>query len=259
MAPEKTGVRVKRCVVCGKEFEVRNARDAKREYCDYNSPCRRRWNLMREREKAERERLEASQAQARTADLLAHAEAKLLIVEQEFGKVDEARQREHEMFGKLVGQINRMLHEEIMVLNPSSPHWESREEFAWAMGVIADWRPDGDPTMPADRAELKRKLAQADEEYGRAIAEGDVDGAGAAERRKWRDMDEWWRTHPEEWAQYNISIISQAYREDHDGEEMPYDAVELEWYRKEARRRRAELDAGTGGNISGADERRMRQ
>lgn len=40
---------------------------------------------------------------------------------------------------------------------------------------------------------------------------------------------------------------------------MPYDAVELEWYRKEARRRRAELDAGTGGNISGADERHMRQ
>jgi len=257
MAPEKTGVRVKRCVVCGKEFEVRNARDAKREYCDYNSPCRRRWNLMREREKAERERLEASQAQAHTADLLAHAEAKLIRAQEEYAKAHEAWCREHEMLGKLIGQINRMLHEEIMVLNPSSPHWESREEFAWAMGVIADWKPDGDPTMPADEAGLRRKLAQADEDYRRAIAEGDVDAAGAAERRNREETGEWWRTHPEQWAQYNISMIRQAYREDHDGEEMPYDAVECEWYRKEARRRRAALDAKDDTNISDTDRPHM--
>lgn len=249
----KAGYPMKRCVVCGKPFEVRTARDAKREYCSYNSPCRRRWNLMREREKAERNTVEASKAQAHTADLLYHAEAKLLLMEQEFGKVDEARQREHEMFGRFVDQVHLMLDKEIMVLNPSSPHWDEREDYAWAMGVISDWRPDGDPTMPADRAELRRRLAQADEDYRRAIAEGDVDAAGAAEKRKWRDMDEWWKTHPEEWAQYNISMICQAYREDNDGEEMPYDAVELEWYRKEARRRRAELDAGTDTNISGTD------
>ena len=220
MAGKKTVSRERRCVICGRVFEVKSARE-KREYCDRKGPCYWKWNEMRRKLRQEERVTEASAAQARTADLLAHAEAKLLIVEQEFGKVDEARQREHEMFGRFVDQVHLMLDKEIMVLNPSSPHW--------------------------------------DEEYGRAIAEGDVDGAGAAERRKWRDMDEWWRTHPEEWAQYNISIISQAYREDHDGEEMPYDAVELEWYRKEARRRRAELDAGTGGNISGADERRMRQ
>lgn len=258
MAGKKTVSRERRCVICGRVFEVKSARE-KREYCDRKGPCYWKWNEMRRKLRQEERVTEASAAQARTADLLAHAEAKLLIVEQEFGKVDEARQREHEMFGRFVDQVHLMLDKEIMVLNPSSPHWDEREDYSWAMGIISDWRPDGDPTMPADRSELKRKLAQADEEYGRAIAEGDVDAAGAAERRKWRDMDEWWRTHPEEWAQYNISIISQAYREDHDGEEMPYDAVELEWYRREARRRRAELDAGTGGNISGADERRMRQ
>lgn len=253
MASGKTGARVKRCVVCGKEFEVRNARDAKREYCDYNSPCRRRWNLMREREKAERERLEASNAQARTADQLAHAEAKLLLVREEFAKVDEARRREHEMLARFVGQVRLMLRKEIMILNPSSPHWPERNDYAWAMGVIADWQPDGNPAMPADRAELERRLNQADEDYRRAIAEGDVDTAGAAERRKWRQMDEWWRTHPEEWAQYNIAIIREAWSEDHDGEEMPTDAVELEWYREEARRRRAALDAESNANINAAD------
>ena len=98
-----------------------------------------------------------------------------------------------------------------------------------ARGVMGGWRRDGGPAVAGDEAVVRRGLARADGEYNRAIAGGDVDGAGAAERRKWRDMDEWWRTHPEEWAQYNISIISPAYREDHDGEEMPYDAVELEW------------------------------
>lgn len=253
MASGKTGVRVKRCVVCGKEFEVRNVRDAKREYCAYNSPCRRRWNLMREREKAEREKVEASNAQARTADQLAHAEAKLLLVREEFAKVDETRRREHEMLARFVGQVRLMLRKEIMILNPSSPHWPERNDYAWAMGVIADWQPEGSPAMPADRAELERKLNQADEDYRRAIAEGDVDTAGMAERRKWRQMDEWWRTHPEQWAQYNIAIIREAWREDHDGEEMPEDAVELEWYRAEARRRRAALDAQSETNINAAD------
>ena len=257
MAGKKTVSRERRCVICGRVFEVKSAREKG------NTVTVRGRAIGVERDAQEAQAggrvTEASAAQARTADMLAHAEAKLLIVEQEFAKVDEARRREHEMFGRFVDQVHLMLDKEIMVLNPSSPHWDEREDYSWAMGVIADWRPDGDPTMPADKAELRRRLAQADEEYNRAIAEGDVDGAGAAERRKWRDMDEWWRTHPEEWARYNIAIISEAWREDHDGEEMPYDAVELEWYRKEARRRRAELDAGTGGNISGADERHMRQ
>lgn len=251
MASEKTGARVKRCVVCGKEFEVRNSRDAKREYCDYNSPCRRRWNLMREREKAERSRMEASAAQAKTADQLAHAEAKLLLVREEYAKADEARRREHETLARFVGQVRLMLRKRIMVLNPSSPHWPEREDYAWAMGVIADWEPD--VVVPADRAELDRRLAQADEDYRQVIGYEDVDTAGAVERRRRRDMDEWWRTHPEQWAQYNISVISQAWREDHDGEEMPEDAVELEWYRAEARRRRATLDAQSETNINAAD------
>lgn len=257
MSSEETGFRVKRCVVCGKEFEVRNSRDAKREYCDYNSPCRRRWNLMRERERAERERAEASAAQARTADQLAHAEAKLLLVREEYARADEARRREHETLARFVGQVRLMLRKRIMVLDPSSPHWPEREDYAWAMGVIADWEPD--VAVPADRAELDRRLAQADEDYRQAIAEGDVDTAGAVERRRRRDMDEWWRTHPEQWAQYNISVISQAYREDHDGEEMPFDAAELEWYRAEAGRRRAALDAADGTNISGEGREHMKQ
>lgn len=250
MTEEKGAYPVKHCVICGKPFEVRNARDAKREYCDYKSPCRRRWNLLRERERNETRTSEASKAQARTADRLAHAEAKLLIVQEEFAKVDEARRKEHEMFGRFVGQMRLMLRKRIIVLNPQSGHWEEREDYAWAMHVIADWTPTSDPTLPEDKAGLTRKLRQADADYRQAIAEGDLDAAGAAEKRKWKARDEWWKTHPEEWAQYNIAVIRQAYREDNDGEEMADDAIELEWYRDEARRRREALESDTA-SISG--------
>lgn len=37
---------VKRCVICGREFTVTNARSKDREYCDRNGPCRWRRNEM---------------------------------------------------------------------------------------------------------------------------------------------------------------------------------------------------------------------
>ena len=76
MAGKKTVSRERRCVICGRVFEVKSARE-KREYCDRKGPCYWKWNEMRRKLRQEGRVTEASAAQARTADLLAHAEAKL--------------------------------------------------------------------------------------------------------------------------------------------------------------------------------------
>ena len=85
-------------------------------------------------------------------------------------------------------------------------------------------------------------MARFDREIRDAIRRGDDAGAGRRLQERVNRQAEYDREHPEQWAQHNIDLIMEAYRRDHDGEEMDADSAELTWYRNEAKRRRKALD-----------------
>lgn len=86
-------------------------------------------------------------------------------------------------------------------------------------------------------------MARFDREIRDAIHSGDDTGAGHRIQERVNRQAEYDREHPEQWAQHNIDLIMAAYQRDHDGEEMDVDSAELEWDRREAKRRRRALDA----------------
>ena len=239
----------KTCVICGRKFWAMNPRAAKREYCDYRSPCRRRWNLLRERARQEGRVSEASRAQAVEADRLAHVQAKLLTVLGEQERAYEAWEREHGMLVRLAGMLRRMIDEGVLAFNRGGPAWGRREEFWWAMWMAYQWDGASDPSRPDGHAEVMRRLREGDEAYERALIDGGTGDAGAMELERVRASRAYARAHPDEWARRAVEAFRNAWRESHAGEELPDDTAQLEWYRQEAERRK-HPDATHGTPIS---------
>lgn len=233
---------VKRCVICGREFTVTNARSKDREYCDRNGPCRWRWNEMRQKQRNSDEVGEHSMAQAVTAGQLARAQAEIIRLRERLERADRERRRWRDLYALVVGQAHEMVRLEILDVNPASPAWDRREDYWQGWAAIVDWRPERGLGVDDELVEHRREMAGFDREIRDAIHSGDDTGAGHRIQERVNRQAAFDREHPEQWAQHNIDLIMAAYRRDHDGEEMDVDSAELEWYRREAKRRRRALD-----------------
>ena len=234
---------VKRCVICGREFTVRDPRSRDREYCSRNGPCRDRWKRLKRQERQDSEVQEHSMAQAVTADQLARAQAEIIRLRERLERADRERRRWRDLYELVVGQAHEMVRLEILDVNPASPAWDRREDFWQGWAAIVDWRPERGLGVNDELVEHRREIARFDREIRDAIRSGDDTGAGHRIQERVNRQAEYDREHPEQWAQHNIDLIMASYRRDHDGEEMDIDSAELEWYRREAKRRRRALDA----------------
>ncbi len=241
---EAQDVEPRRCVVCGERFVPSSARST-RAYC-YSKSCEGKAKRAAQRERREREVArqvgEHSMAQAVTADQLARAMAEIIRLRERLERADQERRRWRDLYALVVGQAHEMVRLEILDVNPASPAWDRREDFWQGWAAIVDWRPERGLGVDDELVEHRREMARFDREIRDAIRRGDDAGAGRRLQERVVRQAEYDREHPEQWAQHNIDLIMAAYRRDHDGEEMDADSAELEWYRREAKRRRKALD-----------------
>lgn len=197
---------------------------------------------MRQKQRNSDEVGEHSMAQAVTADWLARAQAEIIRLRERLERADQERRRWRDLYALVVGQAHEMVRLEILDVNPSSPAWDRREDYWQGWAAIVDWRPERGLGVDDELVEHRREMARFDREIRDAIRRGDDAGAGRRLQERVNRQAEYDREHPEQWAQHNIDLIMEAYRRDHDGEEMDADSAELTWYRNEAKRRRKALD-----------------
>ena len=232
----------KTCVICGKKFWAMNPRAAKRKYCDYSGPCRRKWNLMRERQRGMEQASSASSAQALDADRLAHAKEQMAETLDEYERAYGGFLRCQEMLTALSVMYGRMIRLGIITFDKNSPAWDRRDEFTWAMYMALKWDPTIDPTVPLSPSELKQRLKASEHEYEQATADDELGDVGKRELDRAQRRRDWLREHPEEWAKRCIDDYRKAFKENNPGEDLPENCIEVEWFQREADRRRRELD-----------------
>ena len=91
-------------------------------------------------------------------------------------------------------------------------------------------------------AEFRCELDRLEREWRDANEKRDIDAMEAVDRKIERLRGDYYATHPEYWAETQIDALKREWELDHPGATLAGETSEMQWYRDEARRRRARLD-----------------
>lgn len=230
----------KKCEVCGDPFWVNSPFDRRRKYC--GKPGCNKVTAFRLRQKARSDRTDA--AQARAAADVHELQQQLADATVNAERERSARRLVQSDLNRAAHDVRTLLDNGILVLNADSPEWENRNDWNRGVEIVNEYAADPDTGGHEDIevADFEREMRDLSQRLNVARTNMDGEGMRRLEAERVQRRGEFWRLHPEYWAQCEIRALEAEWARDHPGQTMATPTAEMVWYAEEARRRRARLE-----------------